>query len=276
MNDTEADARRLLAPAVEDRPPGIDLLAGFDAARRRDRTRRLRGRAVLSAGVAAVAASVTAVTLTVGSAPSPLATVTTALTRTLTQSYHITRQNSSYTISNGRIRSPSHLTCTSVVDPVHNLSASSCQSGAAEGVERVVGGYLYSYVPHIKGHPSWHWQRVQVTEPGGQGLATNGFFGPAPQQLLSEIKKAEKVTAAGPASGPGWTGTRYVFSFSGPGGSSGTVDVDRQGRIRILILRSRTTTTSGVFVLTNVFTFSDYGAPVTVTPPPANQTFSTP
>ena len=138
MNDTETRARRLLAAATEDMPPGIDLLDGFVAARRRDRARRTRGRAVLSAAIAVAAASVTAVTLTIGSAAPALATVTTALTRTLTQSYHLSEQDSSYYIMNGRISYPAHDTCTSEADLVRHLEADSCSNGIAI---REVGGY---------------------------------------------------------------------------------------------------------------------------------------
>jgi hypothetical protein len=76
---------------------------------------------VLSAGIAAAAASVTAVTLTTGSAPPALATVTSALTRTLTQSYHLSEQDSSYYIVNGQIRSPHHHACSTEADPVRHL-----------------------------------------------------------------------------------------------------------------------------------------------------------
>lgn len=80
---------------------------------------------------------------------------------------------------------------------------------------------------------------------------------------------------AGPASGPGWTGTRYAFSGS-PGAGielSGTVNVDQQGQARALVLTIRLTSAINVFVMTQDLTFSDFGAPVTVTPPPADQTF---
>ena len=157
MNDTETEARRLLAAATEDMPPGAGLLDGFAAARRRDRARRTRRRAVLSAGIAVAAASVTAVTLTIGSAPPALATVTSALTRTLTQSYHLTEQDSSYYIVNGRIRYPAHFTCTSEADPVRHLGASSCSDGLRS---REVGGYSYQYVPDPVDHPGRHWQRM--------------------------------------------------------------------------------------------------------------------
>ena len=274
MNDTETEARRLLAAATEDMPPGAGLLDGFAAARRRDRARRTRRRAVLSAGIAVAAASVTAVTLTIGSAPPALATVTSALTRTLTQSYHLTEQDSSYYIVNGRIRYPAHFTCTSEADPVRHLGASSCSDGLRS---REVGGYSYQYVPDPVDHPGRHWQRMPTASPG-QLAAINGFIAATPQQMLAEIKKAGKVTVAGPASGPGWTGTRYAFTIS-PGAPiklSGTVNVDQQGQARALILTIRQTSAVRVFVMTQALTFSDFGAPVTVTQPPADQTLPWP
>ena len=274
MNDAETEARRLLAAATEDIPPGIGLLDGFAAARRRDRARRTRRGAVLSAGIAVAAAAVTAVTLTIGSAPPALATVTSALTRTLTQSYQLAEQDSSYYIWNGRMRYPAHDTCTSEADPARHLAAASCSGGVRA---RVVGGYTYLYVPHPVDHPGRHWARIP-TASLGQLPSIDAFTTATPQQMLAEIKKADKVTVAGPASGPGWTGTRYAFS-GGPGGEiklSGTVSVDQQGRARVLVLAIRLTSAINVFVTTQVLTFSDFGAPVTVTPPPADQTFSGP
>lgn len=278
MNEMETEARRLLAAATEDMPPGIDLLDGFAAARRRDRTRRTRKRALLSAGVAAAAGSVTAVALTIGSAPPALATVTSALTRTLAQSYHLSEQDSSYYIWNGRIRYPSHYTCTSEADPVRHVEASSCWNGMASR-EREVGRYTYLYSPDPVGHPGKHWERI-LTASIVRLPSVNGFTAATPQQMLSQIKKANKVIVIGPASGPGWTGTRYAFSGSqGPRAEiklSGTVDVDQQGRARALVLTIRLTGAINVLVMTQVLTFSDFGAPVTVTPPPADQTFSGP
>jgi hypothetical protein len=274
MSDTETEARRLLAAATEDVPPGIDLLHGFAAARRQDRTRRIRGRAALSAGIAVAAASVTAVMLTIGSAPPALATVTSALTRTLTQSYHLTEHDSSYYIWNGRTRYPSHDTCTIEADPARHLMASSCSSGPGE---RETGGYTYLYFTDPVDHPGKHWERIPTASL--VHLPSSNFFPVAtPQQMLAEIKKAAKVTEAGPASGPGWTGTRYAFSGSAGTGTklSGTVSVDQQGRARALDLTFRLTSAVNVFVTTQALTFSDFGTPVTVTPPPADQTFNWP
>jgi hypothetical protein len=273
MNDMETEARRLLAAATEDTPPGIGLLDGFIAARR-DRARRTRRAAVLSAGIAVAAASVTAVTLTIGSAPPALATVTSALTRTLAQSYHLTEQDSSYYIWNGRIHYPAHYTCTSEADPVRHLGASSCSNGLRD---REAGGYTYLYITDPVDHPGRHWERIPAASPGHLP-SINGFTAATPQQMLSQIKQAGKVTVTGPVSGPGWTGTRYAFTSSPRAGIrlSGTVDVDRQGRARALVLTIRLTGAINVFVMTQALTFSDFGVPVTVTPPPADQTFSGP
>jgi hypothetical protein len=276
MNDTETEARRLLTAATEDMPPGIDLLDEFVAARRRGRARRMRRGVVLSAGIAVAAASVTAVALTIGSAPPALAAVTSALTRTLAQSYHLTERTSTYYIQNGRIRYPSHNTCTSVEDPVRQVGETSCENGP---VDREVGGYTYLYSPYPVDHPGRHWERIP-TSSLAQLPAVNSVAAATPEQMLADIKKADKVTVAGPVSGPGWTGTRYAFSSprSGISSLSGTVDVDQQGRARALVLTIQTTgaVTKVVFVWTQALTFSDFGAPVQVTPPPTDQTFAGP
>lgn len=275
MNDTEEAVRRLLTVAAEDMPPGIDLLDGFVAARRRGRSRRRRG-VVLSAGIAVVAAMVTAVTLTAGSAPPALATVTSALTRTLTQSYHLSEHDSYYWIVNGQIRNLHRYTCTSRTDPVRHLLASSCSDPNIGSGTREVGGYTYFYSPDTTGNHGKHWLRVLTASlPPPLCCADNGFTVARPQQMLAAIKKAATVTVAGPAAGPGWTGTRYAFSATLRDKTrlSGTVTVDRQGRTRALVLTMRDPPGSRVMVMTQALTFSDFGAPVTVTPPPADQTY---
>jgi hypothetical protein len=267
MNDTETEVRRLLAVATEDMPPGIDLLDGLARARRQDRARRTRGRAVLSAGVATVAAAVTAIMLTIGSAPPALATVTTALARTLAQNYHLTETDSFFIIArDGQTHDSAAQTCAIAADPVHHLEASTCSKGTLS--MREVGGYLY-----LNLLPGTKWDRVPAASfdrpwpPNLNGSAT----GATPQQMLSAIEKADKVTVAGSASGPGWTGTRYTISsrVSSTYTISGTLDVDQQGRARVLDLTTRWGPSLGVV---QDLTFSDFGAQVTVTPPPADQT----
>ena len=134
----------------------------------------------------------------------------------------------------------------------------------------------------LKGRPvAFDYQQVvRAPFPGDvfPCCAVNGFTTATPQQMLAEIKEAATVTVAGPASGPGWTGTRYAFSATLRTGTtlSGTVTVDRQGRTRALVLTQRMPGPPSVFVMTQVLTFSDFGAPVTVTPPPADQTYPLP
>ena len=278
MNDTETEARRLLAAATEDMPPGTDLLGGFAAARRRDRTRRTRRRVVLSAG-AAVAAVAMAIVLTIGSARPALATLTNALTRTLTASYHLTEQ---YRNATGRTT----LTCTTKADPRRHLEADFCPDGSGR---REVGRYTYIRFPQMVGHPGKHWERISAC--GGKPVTKRsaakplnpvtgtigGFVLATPRQMLSDIKKAATVTVVGPTSGRGWTGTRYAYRMRLRAGMriSGTVDVDQQGRARNLILTFTGPGSSGPGLpdkWTQALTFSDFGAPVTVTPPPADQT----
>jgi hypothetical protein len=94
------------------------------------------------------------------------------------------------------------------------------------------------------------------------------------QKLLAEIRQYYTVTVAGPASGPGWTGTRYAYSDPKVG-LSGTVTVDHQGRVRAMTGTLRGSAKGLTTVLDQTLTFSDFGVPVTVTPPPADQTLNT-
>jgi hypothetical protein len=289
MNETEAEARRLLGAATEDMPPGIDLLAGFGAARRREKARRTRRRAAVSAGLLAAAASATAVMLTAGSSSPAFAsasTVTTALTRTLAQSYHVS-ERTSFTYKGGGW----HDHCTGQVDPVRKLDASTCSSQPPGYLE--VGGYSYLYQTAIAGHPGKHWVQGRQAFRPDPSLDTGGAAdgNVTPQKLLSELKRLTRVSVVGPVSGPGWTGTRYAFAYgrSTQVRYSGTVDVDQQGRARALTLTARSSgfhipaaTPQGkagyfpAFVTVQTLTFSDFGAQVIVTAPPADQTIPWP
>ena len=247
----------------------------------RDRGRRARHRLAAAVGAAAAVAAAlgTAVALTIGSAPTALAAVTGALTRTLNQSYHLTEQNGGYYIRNGRITDRYHETWTVKADPVRHLEVGSCSNpaGPCGGEYREVGRYTYYSHTDARDHPGKHWERI-LTACRAHLPTINGFTVATPEQMLSEIKEAAKVTVVGPASGPGWTGTRYAFSKAEQEVRiSGTVDVDQQGRARSLVLTIRLGHEPAlVFVQTQALTFSDFGARVTVTPPPADQTWPWP
>ena len=108
-----------------------------------------------------------------------------------------------------------------------------------------------------------------------------GFLGSVdPQDLLALLQSATDVREVGPASEPGWPGTAYSFTvatkLNGPGhtpvGLRGTVDVDQQGRVRQLDGQASFATTVSQIKIT----FGDFGLPVSVSPPPASQTWVPP
>ena len=174
-----------------------------------------------------------------------------------------------YISSGGRITNRFQLTCTIQADPVRQLEASFCANGMAQQPGGPLPGSTTS--PLSRATPL---STGSASRPHPQaGESTTAPSPPHPQQILSLIKKAYKVTVIGPVSGPGWIGTRYAVASRQAAGLrlSGTVEVDRQGRARALVLTMR----SGPIyhsVMTQVLTFSDFGTPVTVTPPPADQT----
>jgi Sigma-70 region 2 len=134
------------------------------------------------------------------------------------------------------------------------------------------------------------WLRLRVSPPGsGPAVATvfqlTGLGSTEvnldqfdPQDLLALLESATSVREVGPASGAGWTGVAYAFSVSlRLHGTlhlflrtSGTVDVDQQGRVR----RLDATQTIGKTVAKVQMTFGDFGVRVSVSAPPAGQTFT--
>jgi hypothetical protein len=96
-----------------------------------------------------------------------------------------------------------------------------------------------------------------------------------PDAVLGLLRSVGTVTDEGPASGPHWTGTKYGFSVTAPkdtAGARGTVDVDRKGQVRRMLMTLTFAAGGGVnFTCTEDVEYSDYGAPVTITVPPASQ-----
>jgi hypothetical protein len=300
MNETEAEARRLLSAATSDLPDGIDLLDGFSRAR----ARRKRGRVAAAVGAtSAVAVAATVLALTAGSAPpahpavatpsrAPAVDALTAVTRALNsttsaQSFSDTNESGIYYIAtDGKVYARSGITCTGEQDPAQGLAESYCP-GDSRSFE--VGGYYY-YNTHEHGSTgagAKYWWAIRSSglgnfppEPAITGLAND-----TPQKIVSVIKAGAKVTVVGPVSGSGWTGTRYAFTWTATTGKdgtdpvppetiSGTVDVDQQGRARYLAYNDKMTGGNGTaMVRTYDMGFSDFGIQVTITAPPANQVY---
>ena len=290
MNDTE-EVRRLFVVATEDMPPGIDLLAGVRA---RSKARRTRTRVALSAGAAGIVAAATAITVSAVQAPSALAQVTQAAARTAGQSYRVS------SVSTPLVRlagTGPAVTINGEFDPARGLG----EERTGGGLEvRFAGGYMYvPLVPAMRNaYQKAHgttipagktWLRVpgpgtregvpalEIPEVGG---TTTGLEQLNPQDLLALLQSSSQVSEQGPASGPGWTGTAYRFTASlttrGPSqlrlSSTGTVDVDQQGRVR----QVDATETVGKTVHKTHVRFGDFGLAVAVSPPPASETFTPP
>ena len=295
MNDTEQAARRLFAAAVEDIPPAIDLLRGVRA---RSRARTLRVRALLAAGMAAAVTAATVITLSAVPAPSALAQVTRAAARTAGQSYRISSSSTLVSTPGAGSAGQPLLTASGAFDPSRGVG----EVTSAGGFDvRYLGDWMYlplvsafraAYdTTHTVPVPAGKsWLRLRVSPPGSSPAAATVFqltgLGSTevnldqlnPQDLLALLESATGVRQVGPASGPGWTGTAYAFSASlrlhGTLhlllSTSGTVDVDEQGRVRQL----DATETTGKTVEKVQMTFADFGVRVSVSAPPASLTFT--
>lgn len=283
MPDTEQQVRALFAAATADIPPGIDLLRGVQARRV---AHRFRLRVTLSAAAAAVVAAAVLITLTLAQAPSALAQLTSALSRTAGQSYHFSATTTSVTLPGTGTPMTVRTDLSGAFDPARRIGEETTSTGEQM---RFIGSYVY-----LNGHltlPSGKsWLRapsptlwVPVTA-NRQLRLTAGLLSVAetsPQNLLALLKWASQVNRQGSVSGPGWTGTRYVFSVTvaiGPTGSgqltvraTGTIDVDQLGRVRRLDAAYTLPAIASARPerATVEMTFSDFGARVSVSAPPA-------
>jgi hypothetical protein len=102
----------------------------------------------------------------------------------------------------------------------------------------------------------------------------------SPQGLLGLLQSVSQVRQTGPASGHVWTGTAYSFTFTKDFGGplhlvlrvEGTVGVDREGRVRQLDADY----SIGKTRQRSEMTFGDFGAPVSVSAPPAREVYVPP
>jgi hypothetical protein len=166
----------------------------------------------------------------------------------------------------------------------------------SEAQIRFIGPYAYLYHVTRPGEAlpaGKSWLRVpspQLWEPltAGQGVTVDAGISSvaetSPQNLFALLKSASTVHRQGSASGNGWTGTSYAFTVKitfgpqrgqPPVTATGTVGIDQRGRVRRLDVAY---TQPGQATLpaervTVDMTFSDFGTPVSVSPPPANEVY---
>ena len=293
MPDNDLQVRTLFTDAAGDVPPGIDLLHGFRARQAARRVRgRIRGRVALATAAGSLLAAATAVTLTIATAPSALAQLTSAVSRTAGLSYDISATIDAVPLRAGGSARALSARVFGAFDPAQRTGEEAIGGG---GQIRFIGPYVYMYHPGgpaLPGGKSWvRAPSQQMWEPAtaGQGLSLGAGLSSlavtSPQNLFALLKTASTVDRQGSASGDGWTGTSYAFTARltfGPDGSSqpavtaaGTVGVDQQGRVRRLnVAYTQPAQASLAPVRVTVeMTFSDFGTPVSVSPPPASEVF---
>lgn len=309
----EAEGRLLLATAFETAMAGDGLagsaMAGAELLRQvRRRTTRRRTRALVPAGVVAAlggaAAVAVALTATVASAPSAFAAVTAAAAKTSTESFRVTMSITTMTDS-ATGSSVNRYRVTGEADPSHGVGEETVASkdlltGPLQ--LRFIGQNIYIDVqsPVLSQAPAstpggsptykvptrgagvsskpWSGAALYPRLTGKQLIVSPGFDSQQavdPGALIALLRSAGTVTKEGPASGPGWTGTRYGFTVATSGrvsSATGTVYVDRQGQVRRLMTTTTLQTGGGYHdTSTEDVSFSDFGAPVSVTAPPASQ-----
>lgn len=262
----EREIRALLAMATEDRPAGIDLMPATPAALApapAPATPRRRPARVLvpiaSMGVAA-AVGVAALFSPV-SQPSAQAQVAAAAENTSRESYRIHSTSGTKTFDGA-------------FDPAQRVGVI---TRAGDGAEtRFVGDLMY-----VRRQREGKWMvsaRIdEELKSAPQAVALVKLAPLDPQTALRRLRSATDVREDGSASGQGWTGQRFTFSLEdtgepnlkeavdGPGEITGAVNVDDQGRVR------RLEVVFGDTGQRNVLDFEDFGTPVTVTAPPADQ-----
>lgn len=203
----------------------------------------------LAAAAAGVVAAAAAVTLSIAAAPSALAQLTSAASRTAGLSYRISATLTGSLVT-GEPAPAQAGRVSGAFDPAQRTGVET----AGDGQVRFVGRYVYEYVPGRPvsgpGVPAGKsWVRLpspRLWEPvtAGQGLMVDAGISSvaeaSPQNLLAIIESASAVDRQGSAWGDGWTGTSYAFTgkvtFDGNSPlavtATGTVGVDQQGRVR--------------------------------------------
>jgi hypothetical protein len=289
MDDIHAEtqARHLLAAACDSIPGGsladAELLSGV----RRHARRRARTRAGVAAGSAAAVIGGTAAVFHAGTVPAAtpaLAAVTSAVTKTSAASFRV-----DLTVVDGD--APSGLASPS--SPFHVTGEFDPAQGTGEETTSnryetlFTSGHVYARWP---GEPAGArpWNEQPSQEPwneqptSGATLAWdyNADNPIDPAELLSLLKSAGDIRDEGPASGPGWSGTKYGFTVQNPvkivQSDRGTLSVDSDGHLRQLDQTVTFAPAAGqpvtpADVMKLDFTFSDFGIPVDVTAPPASQ-----
>jgi hypothetical protein len=204
----------------------------------------------------------------------PLAAVTSALTKTSADSYGFSIHSEAQ--FNGSEASSDVV--SGAIDVRHRRGteqlATQLRQRQVTAHIRFLGAYVYTQVSGLAGIGK-PWNKAPLPSVANEELLQPVYgFVPdwplSPAEFAGVLRSASSIRDGGPASGPGWTGTRYTLIASFPAEKASvaaTVYVDRQGRVRRLV----TITSQNTVTIRRDLAFSDFGAPVPVTAPPASQ-----
>jgi hypothetical protein len=190
-----------------------------------------------------------------------------AAAKTSADSFHVTVQQ---TVVGSSADGISSVQVAGDCDPSRGVGDETASSGPVSAV-LYLGKESYARVP--KADPLGH------GKPWVESLNTGLPFNPG--TFLAQLEKAGTVIDQGPASGPGWTGTKYAFTVragkNGPVAVSGTVDVDKQGLVRHLMMTTTLQPVPGEprVTFTDDVSFGDFGAVVPIpAAPPASPVYN--
>jgi hypothetical protein len=232
-----------------------------------------RGRvAGAAAAITAAAAVVTAALFAASSsgAPSAVAVVTSALSKSAADKYSFSLDS---TTQLGK-RLISQVLVSGMFDPGRDLGAelltTSYRRHPVTAHIRFVGDYVYTSVAPGSGLGTIRtlWDKAPVPPPSsGYGFVSDQPVSPA--DLTRLLQYAPAVREAGPTAGAGWTGTSYSFTARISRASvAGIVCIDRQGQVRREVT---TATLAHGFAMHWDLAINDSATHETVTGPPANQ-----
>jgi hypothetical protein len=258
----------------------VDVLeAGRGWWRARIASRGPRVRVAIGLGAAGALAAGAFAVVTVMQPPSAYTAILAATNATCSQSFRYTGTlNSTYV---GDLGTPGE---TAALTGQFDVPRDIAEESYAGSLEKIfVGGYRYVSFGQSGafGGKDWIGNRETPADFRTDILDSwllGGVLNPCASEAWPGIlRSASDLKFTGEVSGSGWTGTQYTFSAPKIGVLSVAIAVDKRGRLRYLrTTMPGSTQRTGTSTMTtpseqSSMTFSDFGVPVSVTPPPASE-----
>jgi len=263
----------------------VDVLAtGRGWWRARIASRGPRVRVAVALGTAGVLAAGAFAAVTLTQTPSAYAAILAATNATCSRSFRYTG-----TTTDASLSDPAVPGGTQALAGQLDVPREVAEESYVGSVEKIfVGGYQYVFYgnwPGVGGKV-WFSHRETPADFRNDFLRNSWLMGAVLDPCASEawpgiLRSASDLKSTGEVSGPDWTGTQYTFSAPKAGVASAVIAVDQRGRLRYIRTATpgstvRTSSSAGTSTTQTPsaeswITFSDFGVPVSVTPPPASE-----